>query len=321
MDQVWGEVTYIPAQEDCDLTDGSPYYVEVDGIHYPLSGRSEYNSDTKQYWTYWSYESNGKQIDVISYSPNAIPLIGQDGILKVGDDEITIWRKYGTGYNEENRADTQYYYQMETAEQLEEYFATLVRDLTIEISEEVLLPENLILRDIMGQGLMLTPGTVVSVYKEEGTFIPEQKYVQWSGERELLTSVEVKGDSPNTLISEKHITENGTEIYIDVYNLHSQNPTDPKGDDYHPHTVDITGYDLKEWYMNAKHTQGARLVATITRVEAMDNVPWDVATSTNHEQSGLWMPIDDQDQRQLLEAFERPQTVFSERVYVLDYGK
>ena len=321
MDQVWGKVDYIHAPEKAALTDGSPYYVKVGDTYYPLSGRSKYNSEDRQYWTYWSYESNGKQIDVISYSPNAIPLIGQNGILKVGDDEITIWRKYGTGYNEENRADTQYYHHMETAEQLEEYFATLVRDLTTKISEEVMLPENLILRDIMGQGLVLTPGTKITVYKENGEFISEQKYVKWSGKRELLTSLTIQGDSPDSMISDKHITENGTEIYIGVYNLHSQNPTDPKGDNYHPHTVDITGYDLKEWYMNASHPEGARLVATITRVEATDNVPWDVATSTNHEQSGLWLPIDDQNNRKLLEAFEQPQTVFSERAYVLDYGK
>ena len=322
MDQVWGEVTYIPAQEGFILNDGSPYYVEIDGTYYPLSPRSEYNSQDKQYMTYWSYDVNGKQIDIIGYLSNSIPKIGQNGIMKdINGKDITIFRKFGIGYNEDNRAHTQYYYQMEKPEQLEEYFATLVRDLTTVISEEVKLPENLILRDIMGQGLVLTPGTVVSVYKEEGTFVPEGKYVNWSGERELLTSLTVQNNSPDSMISDKHITENGTEIYIVVYNLHSQNPTDPKGDNYHPHTVDIIGYDLKEWYMNASHPEGARLVATITRVEAMDNVPWDVATSTNHEQSGLWLPIDDQNNRQLLEAFEQPQTVFSVRAYVLDYGK
>lgn len=316
MDEVWGKVDYIPAQEGFILNDGSPYYVEIDDVHYPLQSWGEHLGGVK-YKIHWYYEVNGKQTDIITYPSDSVPKIGPNGDM----DGITIYRKYGIGYNEENRAGDQYYYQMETAEQLEEYFATLVRDLTTKISEEVKLPENLILRDIMGQGLVLTPGTKITVYKEKGTFIPEQKYVQWSGEREPLTSVTVQGDSPNTLISDKYVTENGTEIYIGVYNLHSQNPTDPKGDNYHPHTVDITGYDLKEWYMNAGKLEGFRLVATITRVEAMANVPFGRATATNHAQSGLWLPGDEEGNRVLLEAFDQPSTVFVERAYVLDYGK
>ena len=321
MDQVWGEVTYVPATEGLLLLDGNPYYAEVDGVYYPLRSWVE-SLGNKQYKVHWCCDIDGNQRDIVTYPYDAVPKIGQNGIMVGADgNDVTIYRKLGIGYNEANRADTRYYYQMETPEQLEEYFATLVRDLTTVISKEVLLPENLILRDIMGQGLVLTPGTVITVYKENGEFIPAQKSVEWSGKRELLTSLTIQSDSPDSLVSDKYITENGTEIYIGVYNLQSQNPVDPKGDNYHPHTVDITGYDLKEWYVNESHTNGARLVATITRVEATDNVPWNVATSTNHEQSGLWMPADDQGNQRLLEAFKQPSTVFSERAYVLDYGK
>lgn len=321
MDQVWGEVTYIPAQEGCALTDGDPYYAELDGVYYPLRSWVE-PLGNQRYMVHWCCDINGNQRDIVTYPPDSIPLIGQNGIMKgIDGNDVTIYRKHGIGYNQDNRADSRYYYQMEKPEQLEEYFATLVRDLTTVVSKEVLLPDNLILRDIMGQGLVLTPGTVITVYKENGEFIPEQKSVKWSGVREQLTTLTIRSDSPDSFVSNKYITKNGTEIYISVYNLHSQNPVDPMGDNYHPHTVDITGYDLTDWFVNETHTQGARLVATITRVEATDYVPWDVATSTNHEQSGLWMPADDQNNQKLLEAFEQPLTVFSKRVYVLDYGK
>ena len=52
--------------------------------------------------------------------------------------------------------------------------------------------------------------------------------------------------------------------YIQVYNYGSANPTDPVGANYHPHTVDITGYDFTQWYINENHTDGYKMVVTIT---------------------------------------------------------
>ena len=81
------------------------------------------------------------------------------------------------------------------------------------------------------------------------------------------------------------------------------------------------GYDYSSWYMNAGKLSGFRLVATITGVEAQDDVTWGRAQSTNHNKSGLYLPKDSNGDRQLLEAFVQPSTVFVERAYVLDYGK
>ena len=109
--------------------------------------------------------------------------------------------------------------------------------------------------------------------------------------------------------------------YLSVFNLDSANPTDPKGADYHPHAVDITGYDFENWYISESHPNGYKMVVEITRVEARDDVQWGRATDTNHDRSGLWLPADENGNRELLLPFNQPTTIFVERAYVLDYGK
>ena len=87
--------------------------------------------------------------------------------------------------------------------------------------------------------------------------------------------------------------------------------------------MDVVGYDYgsDEWYLNADSPNGKRLIVTITRVEAQDDVTWGRAQTTNHQRSGLWLTANEEGERYLLEAFVQPTTAFVERAYVLDYGK
>ena len=330
LEDVWKTVTYIPASAGFRLTDGGPYYVQVDGNYYPLkqAEKNDYlGKDDNGNYVYrikWCYEAVPGEITVaFSYLTTAVPTIGADGVtIGENDSTVTIYRKSGTGYKE--AASHNYYFGAQDSSQLEEEFATIVQELTTKISTEVAMKDDAILRDIMGQGLVLTENTVISVYKQPGTFITAEKRVEWSDEKILLDQLVIPANPADTLYSDKSITVDGVQIpYISVYNLNASNPTDPAGEDYHPHTVDIVGYEYnnKEWYMNAETPDGARLVVTITHVEARDDVAWNRAQSTNNSQSGLWLPATEDSGRELLEAFVEPSTVFVERAYVLDYGK
>ena len=330
LEDVWQTVTYIPASAGFKLTDGGPYYVEVDGNYYPLKQveKNEYlGKDENGNYLYrikWCYEATpGETTVAFTYLTTAIPVIGENGVT-TGENgsQITIYRKSGIGYKEATNHN--YYLGANDPSQLEEEFATIVQELTTKISTEVEMRDDAILRDILGQGLVLTENTVISVYKQPGTFIPAEKRVEWDAQKILLDQLVIPADPADTLYSDKSITIDGVQIpYISVYNLNAANPTDPTGENYHPHTVDIVGYEYSnpEWYMNAETPEGFRLVVTITRVEARDDVTWNHAQSTNNKQSGLWLPATEGNDRELLEAFVEPSTIFVERAYVLDYGK
>ena len=215
-----------------------------------------------------------------------------------------------------------------------------MKDITTKITQEIVLHEDTILRDIMGEGLVLRPGSVVTAYKVAGTYNPETKEVEWKkipGDEQKENRVQVaqvtipenpgeKVVSPQTTTID-HYQPDGSVIqetnvpFITVYNLKEENPTDPDDLNYHPHTVDITGYDFENWYISEKHPNGFKMVVEITGIEATDDVQWGRSTSTNNEQSGLWLPKDAKGNRQLLLPFRQPTTIFVERAYVLDYGK
>ena len=354
LDALWEtyDYTYVregaamPVDNGVVLPDG-PWYVKVDDRYYQVQLETPLGSKTIDGVTYqvsrWYYvDDNGQEVTCLSYitggpTNNKIvaPAVGENGLV-VGENDVvagaetmqaTFYRRIGVTYNEPD--SDQYHELVDKAEKLEEYFATILSTLTTKVSEKVTMTNDAILRDIMGQGLVLTPGTVITVYTEEGTYWHTEtgdKGVNWSGVREQVASLTIPENPDNIMYSEEEMEVEGFEDpipYISVYNLQSTNPTDPNGDNYHPHTVDIIGYDYgsEEWYLNASSPNGKRLIVTITRVEARDNVNWGRLHYTNHEQSGLWLRAVGQQQRELLEAFNQPSTVFVERAYVLDYGK
>ena len=160
----------------------------------------------------------------------------------------------------------------------------------------------------------------------------ENGEIAWSGDLEYVASAEIPQKMPAQVNSEETTTveytlDDGTNVvkenvpYIQIYNLNSANPTNPDKADYHPHTVDITGYDFENWYISERHPEGYKMVVTVTRIEARDDVQWSRSTTTNNGQSGLWLPANEKGERQLLLPFDQPTTIFVERAYVLDYGK
>ena len=327
LEDVWATVKYVEPLSGVRLDQGGYYYVYVDGAYRQLTHSSLY--ENRKYYNQWGYKDDDDNRVLVAVLENKLNIAESHPIIIDGAFTGTVngvtktyqvYRKAGEGYK--HTEASKYYFSAENASELDTYFASVVRALTTQISKEVLMKNDSILRDIMGQGLVLTPGSVITVYAQAGIFDPVKKAVNWADTRKQLAQVTIP-ENPNATITsqETMIVDGKTVPYISVYNLQSANPTDPGAADYHPHTVDITGYQYDKWFMNAGKLEGYRLVATITRVEATEDVEWGKTTTTNHAQSGLWLRMDENGERHLLETFDQPTTVFVERAYVLDYGK
>jgi len=312
MDDIKAAITYVQAENGTVLQNngkffvrhnnsGSTYYaVKYGYVRVSGSFRSQYC---------WYYTRNNTNYS-ISTATNPVVSNG-----KVGN--FTVYQQTGGYVTPEN---TGYYATTESADHLKEYFENVLRDITTKITTEIILERDTILRDIMGQGLVLTDGTVITVYTQEGNLDTATGNVVWlvdeNGNPVLDKKVSLELGSGQTQAQDP---VSGVAIY--AYNLDAENATNPDKPNYHPHTVDITGYDFYNWFINEQHTKGYKMVVTITRVEARDDVQWGRSVPTNNAQSGLWLPADENGNRQLLLPFEQPTTIFVERAYVLDYGK
>ena len=322
MDDVWQTVEYRPTQSGYTLDNGGPYFVNDNGTYRQISKKMVYAN--RQYNYTWGFnDADGNRIDIHSVTTNTPPTIVDNQV-----NGYTIYRRYGADYRP--AASDNYYTLADNADQLKQYFANVVENITTKVQIDIILHEDTILRDIMGQGLILTPGTIITAYRVPGDFNYLTGNIDWARDTEgnyLLEYVASVDMSSGKLVSDElaWVTQaDGTEKqipYIQVYNYGSANPTDPLGADYHPHTVDVTGYDFSNWYIDEDHPDGYMMVVEITRIEAMDNVEWGRSTTTNHRQSGLWLPANAKGERELLLPFDQPTTLFVERAYVLDYGK
>lgn len=322
MDDIKSEAKYVLAEDGKALNDGTTRYVLYDGTYYPLKyGRVWVNFSYSTCW--YISASNSWLSSNTRISSEAAPVI-KNG--KVGGYDIYEYKP--AGYKETEKSG--YYSTTESTLHLEEYFTNVMKDITTNITTEIVLHSDTILRDIMGQGLVLTENSVITAYKINGAYNANGE-IEWEDSREEVAKVTLKGQTGDSVYSPQTTSisykiEDGTIVtrenvpYISVYNLNAANTTNPDGKDYHPHTVDITGYDFETGYITPEHP-GYKLIAQITCVEATDEVQWGRSTATNNEQSGLWLPMDAQGDRKLLLPFDQPTTIFVERAYVLDYGK
>ena len=320
MDDIKASVSYVQAQDGTPLESNGKYFIRYNNSYYPVEyGYVRVSGNYYQQQYCWYYTRSGTNYS-ISTATNPTVSGG-----KVGN--YTIYRAVG-GYAPTDYSG--YYATTESADQLREYFENVLRDITTKITTEIVLESDTILRDIMNQGLVLTDGTVITVYTQEGNFNLDTMEIDWAVDekdnpileekvRLELSSGKTTAVAPSPGNDENGEPKRGVEIL--TYNLNAENPTDPTKDNYAPHTVDITGYDFHNWYISETHTKGYKMVVTITRVEATEDVQWSRSTATNHERSGLWLPADANGKRELLLPFNQPTTIFVERAYVLDYGK
>lgn len=323
MGDVLQEADYVVAKDGAKLDDGDTYYYKYnDTTYYEIKyGRVYVNSSwSRQYCWYYT---RGRNNYLISTATSPVVSGGQ-----VGGNTIYVYRPAGYAPTEHSG----YYSTTNSENDLKDYFSHVMEEITTKITKEIILHEDTILRDIMGEGLVLTPGTVITAYKVGGTYDKSTGNITWADNKKQVAQVTIPYNPAGTLFSPEttsiqyHLDDGSTVTkenvpYISVYNLNAANPTNPNAPNYHPHSVDITGYDFENWYISDKHTEGYKMVVEITRVEARDEVQWGRSTTTNHDRSGLWLPADKNGNRELLLPFKQPTTIFVERAYVLDYGK
>ncbi|MBR5322831.1 MAG: InlB B-repeat-containing protein [Clostridia bacterium] len=309
MDDIKTTIKYTAATQGTALEANGKFYVKI-GSKYYLIDYGYVTVNRRNQWC-WYYQ-NGSTITSISTA--TYPTVDKNG--KVGNYSIFI---QSGGFAETSNKG--YYATTESSEHLKDYFENVLRDITTKITTEIVLENDTILRDIMNQGLVLTDGTVITVYTQEGNYDLENKKIVWAVDENGQPILEKKVSLEVGKDDDKVITDPESGVSILVYNYGKSNATNPDKADYAPHTVDVTGYNFAEWYISEEHTRGYKMVVTITRVEARDDVEWGRATSTNNEKSGLWLPADASGYRELLLPFDQPTTIFVERAYVLDYGK
>lgn len=309
MDDIKAAVTYIQAPDGTKLESNGKFFVRYSNTYYEVQYGYVRVSGSYRNQYCWFYKRGNTNYSI---STTTYPVVSNGTV-----DGTVIYQRTG-GYAATDHSG--YYATTESADQLREYFEDILRDITTKITTEIVLKSDTILRDIMNQGLVLTDGTVITVYTQEGNFDLDSQTINWAidanGNPILEQKVSLTIGSDQIRAKD---TKSGVEIL--VYNLDAANSTDPTKADYAPHMVDITGYDFHNWFISAKHTKGYKMIVTITRVEAMDDVQWGRSTATNHERSGLWLPADENGHRELLLPFDQPTTIFVERAYVLDYGK
>ena len=322
MTDVYSSAGYVLAKSGAKLGDGNTYYVKYNNSYYQLKYddvRTSGSWSSTKCWHYTRYYTHYR------VSTEANPTVNDSG--QIGTNYIYTYQE--SGYKE--TPNSGFYSTTESEQDLKEYFANVMQDITTSITTEVVLHGDTILRDILGQGLVLTPDTVIRAYKVAGSLDPATGKVVWADEKVKVAELALRGQTGSTIYSPEttdivFTNEDGTVTtredvpYISVHNLQAQNATNPNLSDYHPHTIDITGYDFENNYIKEGH-DGYKMVVEITQVEARDDVQWGRSTATNNENSGMWLPADESGNRQLLMTFNQPTTIFVERVYVLDYGK
>ena len=323
MTDVYSSPRYSTVARNTNINNGTQYYVRTGSYnnytYLPLQyGTYTYNGNT---YTGWYYK-NGNTYTLLTTTQNATT--NSSGRIS----NTTIYYVSSGGYAATEHSG--YYSTADNEEALKEYFDSLVREITTKIQVDIVLHQDTILRDIMGQGMVLTDGTVITAYRVAGSYNATTGGIDWARDAngdyllEQVATLDMRAGktvSNQTVDIKKEDGSTQNTPYIQVYNYGSANPTDPVGVNYHPHTVDVTGYDFSNWYMNEDHPNGYMMVVKIDRIEAMDNVQWGRSTATNHQQSGLWLPADAKGERELLLPFDQPNTLFVERAYVLDYGK
>lgn len=319
MDDVMVTGGYSTPPNGSKLNDGGSYYYKSGNTYYPIKwGNVTTTSNSWYAQNCWYYTRNNRNYR-ISTTIDATITNG-----KVGSTTVYLYQP--GGYAETPYSG--YYSTTESEHDLKQYFANVMQEITSNITTEVILHGDTILRDIMGQGLVLTPNTVITAYRVGGHYNAATGQVEWSATKEKVADLVLKNYAGPDASSEEttditFTNEDGTVTtrkdvpYITVFN-YSQNVSETDPDK--PHAVDITGYDFENNYIKDGH-DGYKMVIEITSVEARDDVQWGRSTATNHERSGLWLPADDSGNRQLLMAFNQPTTIFVERAYVLDYGK
>lgn len=146
-----------------------------------------------------SYDKNAKEEEITSGSIPAGTVGLQTGavyevLAPQGDfmKQVDGIAYYFGGYKDTEFSG--YYSTTESAEHLKDYFSLITQEITSKITSHIVLHEDTILRDIMGQGLELTAGTQITAYKQAGTYNAETQGIDWADELKPIATLTLTED-------------------------------------------------------------------------------------------------------------------------------
>ena len=313
MDSVVSTEGYVALEDGTVLDKNKTYYVYTNRSYYALKyGTVRIGGIFGSRKTCWYYSRSSTNYAV---TETEAPVVTNG---EVGD--YSVYQYVSAAYKE--TPNHGFYQTSGNVEELYVLFDNIVVDITTKTSTEIVLHADGIIRDVMGQGLVLTEGTVITATSVPGMYIGEDNIVWNEGGSHTFATLALrngwKTDQVTIDIPQKDGSAVSKNIYqIAVYNTHPDNTYTPNG----PHTVDVSGYDFSTAFISSEHINGYKLVVEITRVEATDDVVWAHTMSTNNSKSGVWAPADEDGYRELLASFDQPSTIFAHRQYVLDYSK
>lgn len=218
-----------------------------------------------------------------------------------------------------------FYKEANNTADLEHMFPTIVTESTSTSMDSVYLTDGSILRDIMSDALRMTGPVSIWTATQTGTWTSTneeqtQGKIAWGAEtltgerRDIPNPSQAKGadnDGQNIQLYNTNPAADGN-----FYQTASGEPNLTASP-----TVDVTGFDYQQEFVAFNKT-GRKLIVYISGVEAQaDAVKYGQLNMTNHVQSGLWSPMQEDRTRKLVGTFPLPKTTFTEALYVLDYAK
>ena len=228
-----------------------------------------------------------------------------------------------------------FYKEANNTADLEHMFPTIVTESTSTSMDSVYLTDGSILRDIMSDALRMTGPVSIWTATQTGTWTSTneeqtQGKIAWGAE--TLTGDRRDIPNPSQMKGEENFekVDGEEEPQPKKIQLYNTNPA-ADGNFYQtatgvpnltaPPTVDITGFDYQKEFVAFNKT-GKKLIVYIRGIEAQaDAVRYGQMNMTNHVQSGLWSPMQEDGTRKLVGTLPLPKTTFTEALYVLDYAK
>lgn len=209
------------------------------------------------------------------------------------------------------KVDTKYYQNTAKVDELNNIFTTITEESTT-TSTTVTLHADSIMRDILGTGMELMPGSKVSAKLVPGTKASETAEIVWN------EAGAVELDEPVVLPDDLSTFVNDEDSKIKLYNINDSNMGD--SGTYHPHTIDVAGFDYCGEYI-AVGEDGHKLVVTIEGIEESPLAVWNQTLYTNNDYSGIWHAKEAGGERTLEASFKQPATILTSHNYVVDYAK
>lgn len=213
-------------------------------------------------------------------------------------------------------SENKYFQETEDLTQLNDIFTNITIDSTT-TSTQTTLNDTSIMRDILGTGMELMPGTTISAELIPGTIVSGSNEIRWNTQAAKPLDMS-KTLSLGETREEFDAFVNEENAKIKVYNINEN--TGAQVGEYHPHTIDVSGFNYCEEFI-AEGRDGHKLVVTIRGIEASPQAIWNQTLYTNNDYSGIWHAETAEGERELAASFVQPATILTSHNYVVDYAK